>query len=71
MANSVSTETNCDGLTYKQWYDKVNAYVMNVAELGIDDLSDGPSWDSWNAGETPEDYAREMLEENGFPFDDE
>tara|TARA_R100000664_G_scaffold31691_1_gene45590 strand:+ start:736 stop:924 length:189 start_codon:yes stop_codon:yes gene_type:complete len=57
-----------NGLTYKQWYAKVDAIVMNIAGVGIDDLSDGMSVDAWSDELTPKEYATDQLENEGFPF---
>ena len=62
--------TNDQGLTFDQWYRKADMAVARVCGLGLDDLADGPSWDCWEAGYAPAEYARERLEEEGFPFDD-
>lgn len=60
-----------DGIKFKEWYDKVNVYVMSKIGLGIDDLPDGPSWDSWEGGMSPEDYGDERLREEGYSDDEE
>lgn len=57
-----------NGLTYKQWHDRVNAIVMRIAGIGIDDLADGLSADAWRDETTPKEYAIEQLENEGFPF---
>lgn len=57
-----------NGLTYNQWYAKVNAIVMSVAGVGIDDLADGMSRDAWRDELTPREYATDQLENEGFPF---
>ena len=57
-----------NGLTYKQWYAKVDAIVMNIAGVGIDDLADGMSIDAWSDELTPREYAIDQLENEGFPF---
>ena len=66
-----TTATNDNGLTFQAWYAKVDRIVSAFAGLGIEDLADGPSWDCWNDGYTPREYAYERLTEEGFPFDEE
>jgi len=58
-----------NGDTFDAWYAKVDAVVLEIAGLGIDDLPDGNSYDAWQAGGDPRDYATEQLAEDGFPFD--
>lgn len=59
--------SNCEGITYDRWIDKANAYIAEKTEgLSLDDLPDGPSWDSWHAGESPEEYAASILEDAGM-----
>ena len=55
---------------YDTWYKRVNATCMKVCGLGIDDLADHPSWDAWDSGTSPRDYVVEVLEDEGFPFDE-
>lgn len=61
-------KTNPDGLTFGQWLRAANAKCTEISGVGIDDLADGPSWDSWNAGLDPTEYVYDRLEEEGFPF---
>ena len=63
-------KTNSNGDTFEAWYRKANAECVGIAGLGIDDLADGPSYDSWADDVDPRDYAIERLEEEDFPFDD-
>ena len=60
--------TQINNLTFEAWYKKVDIAVSNIAGIGVDDLADGPSWDRWNDETTPVEYAREVLEDNDFPF---
>jgi len=60
--------TNDAGMTFKQWYARVDNAVARYCGLGIDDLPDGNSWDAWNDSVHPREYAITMLEEEGFPF---
>ncbi len=61
--------TNENGLTFDQWYAKVDYIVLDIAGVGIEDLADGNSYDAWSSGATSRDYAVMMLEEEGFPFE--
>lgn len=56
-------------LSYNDWMAQVDAYIAGICGLGSSDLADGPSRDSFNSGESPEEYARALLEEEGFPFE--
>lgn len=57
-----------NGLTFEQWYAKVDAIVIGLAGVGIDDLADGLSVDAWRDEITPREYAIEQLRNEGFPF---
>jgi hypothetical protein len=56
---------------YTRWYKECDAVCMDFIGLGIDDLPDGNSRDAFDAGETPDEYVRGKLEEEGYPLDDE
>lgn len=62
--------TNGSGLTFKEWYRKADHAVARVCGLGVDDLPDGNSYDAFISDELPADYARMILEEEGFPFNE-
>jgi hypothetical protein len=70
MSSNTETPTNGNGHTFKQWYRLADRAVEDVCGLGLDDLPDGNSWDAWNNDESPVDYARMVLEEEGFPFNE-
>lgn len=53
---------------FQAWYRKVDAIVSSIAGIGIDDLADGPSFDSFRDGASPREYAEERLADEGFPF---
>ena len=63
-------EETRNGLTFDQWLSRVNRACVQLSGLSINDLPDFASWDSWASGELPEDAARSVLEDEGFPFDD-
>lgn len=67
-AKQVSS-VNCNGLSYTAWKGRVDGYIENKCGLTADDLPDRNFWDSWNAGESPEDFARDMLEDEGMTDD--
>lgn len=56
--------------SFSNWTKEVNTHVIRFScGLGIDDLPDVDFWSGWNDGEDPKDFARQMLEEEGFIFD--
>lgn len=65
----MNIQTNEQGLTFQQWFDEANTACESLCGLGLDDLADGPSYDSWESGMSPREYAEEILEEEGFPFE--
>ena len=65
---TLDAETNDEGQTFEEWYRDVDLECSALCGLGIDDLADGPSYDCWSGGYTPAEYARERLEDEGFPF---
>lgn len=59
-----------DAEFFSEWMKDVNAYLINLSDgLGIDDLPDVDFWAGWSDGEDSKDFARQMLEEEGFLFD--
>ena len=60
------TTTNTDDLTYEAWYKRVDRAVSALCGLGIDDLPDGNSYDAYDDGMTPREYAESVLDEEGF-----
>lgn len=55
---------------FDAWKRKVNRKVMRIAGLSCDDLGDACYAAEFDAGTTPEEMARIVLEENDFPFED-
>lgn len=53
-------------MEFKDWLGEVDDYLRSKTGLTHDDFADGPSNDSWRGGVTPEDYARQLLEEAGW-----
>lgn len=51
--------------------EKVESYLLGKVGMTSSDLADGPSRDAFDGGDSPEDYANELLEDNGYPMDDE
>ena len=50
-------EKNENGLTQKEWINKVDELCMDEFGAGIYDiLGDFESWTPWNYGEDPEEY---------------
>lgn len=58
-------------MTYDEWMEEVDNYLRNKCGLVSSDLADGPSRDAFDSGNSPEDYANELLEDNGYPLGDE
>lgn len=54
---------------FESWYAACDRACIAIAGLGIDDLTDGPSHDSWESGMTPQEYVEERLAEDGFPME--
>lgn len=76
MNNPKPAETeptlNCDELSSRQWLDRVNAYLKpRTGGLTLDDFSDRLTYDAWEAGETPEEFAQDVLLEEGYDVDTE
>lgn len=59
-------ELNSDGMTYDNWLKRVNAILDEETGMTLDDFADRNTWDAWNAGEDPDEYADTVLEEEGF-----
>ncbi len=53
-------------MSYDAWMKKVDQEVSKLCGMSVHDLPDFPSWDLWDAGETPEEAAKEALREAGF-----
>jgi hypothetical protein len=53
---------------FETWYAKVDRHVSALAGVGIDDLADGNSYDAYEDGVSPKEYALDRLREEGFPF---
>jgi hypothetical protein len=58
-------------ITFEEWMRLVDSHIARRCGLTSDDLADGSSWDSWNSGMDPEEYADELLASEGFPLDDD
>lgn len=57
--------------TYNRWMNAVDAALIAQCSLPSADLADWCYRDAYEAGQSPTDVAREVLEDNDFPFDDE
>ena len=53
--------------SFEDWYREANRICVATAGVGIDGLADGPSWDAFEAGDTPGEYVSDRLAEEGFP----
>lgn len=58
-------------MTYKEWMNEVDGYLLSKCGLTSGDLADGPSRDSYDSGDSPEEYADGLLEDEGYPMEDE
>lgn len=56
---------------YQQWLNAVNLALESIAGIGMYDLPDQPFQDWYESEMTPQEAARIMLEEEGFPFDED
>ena len=52
MATTRRTYTSND-LTFERWYREVNRICMRRIGLGVEDLADFASYDTWESGATP------------------
>lgn len=55
-------------MEFEEWFNEADRICLEICGLGINDIPDGPSWDSWDSGMLPRDYVVTLLEEEGFPF---
>ena len=62
-------ERNVDGYTFGKWLSIVDAVLWDQCGLTHRDLPDGPSYDSWDSGMSPEEYALYLLYGAGFPME--
>lgn len=60
---------NQDGLSYKQYMLKVNIILAGICGLSSNDLADTDTYSAWQDCASPEDTARDILEQNDFPDD--
>lgn len=49
-------------MSFDEWKEEVNVEVANLIGLSADDLPDFRYRDAYDAGETPEDVARQVVE---------
>ena len=57
-------------MTFEQWMDRVNECIVNIAQVGRDDLPDQPWRDWFDAELTPEQAAVDALEDAGLDMAD-
>lgn len=50
----------------KTWMKEVDQAVIAISGLSVHDLADYNFRDAWEAGESPEEVADAMLEDEGF-----
>lgn len=56
------------GITFRAWWLQLEIAVWRLSGLGASDLPDFCSWDAWDACESPEAKARDLLASEGFPL---
>lgn len=56
---------------FESWMRAVDAELGRIAGVTHMDIGDQRWRDMWEDGENAEDAAREALEEEGFPFEDD
>ena len=59
----MTTTTNHE---FEAWYAQCDQICADIAGIGVDDLTDGPSYDSWEAGYSPCEYVLERLKDAGL-----
>jgi hypothetical protein len=52
--------------TFEEWFEAADTIMLETIGLGLDDLADGPSYDSYDAGVTPRAYVRQQIRAEGF-----
>lgn len=65
MSNTTPTPS------FDQWLQAVDLAVSAIAGVSVHDLADQPFRDWYDDEMSPQEAARTMLEEEGFPFDDD
>ena len=58
-------------ITFENWMKRVDTYCQHVSGLSCYDLSDTCYHDKYDMGDSPSETARQLLEEEGFPFDED
>lgn len=56
-------------MTFDEWKNKVNAEVQNLIGLSADDLPDFTYRDAFEAGESPESVAQQVVDKELELFD--
>jgi len=58
-----------NGLTFRQWYRKLDAIVSSNYGLGMDDFPDWDSYSSFSSGMTPEEGFEDFKDsQDDLPF---
>jgi len=66
---SKKSEEIINGLTFRQWYNKLDAIVASNYGLSMGDLPDWNSYDSFSSGVTPEEGFEDFKEQqDDLPF---
>lgn len=59
--------TQEEGLSYEDWFAKVDGILLDKVGIGANDGSDWPSWDTWNDGATPLDAIEAWADYQDIP----
>ena len=57
-------------MSYGEWMKQADRHCAAISGVSINDLADGASRDAFDDGVSPEDYAEELLANEGFPVAD-
>ena len=49
-------------MTFEDWQREVNNALMRMCGMAIDDLPDYDYWCAWEAGDEPEETAKQVIE---------
>lgn len=48
-------------LTFERWFQLVDIEVQKICGVSVHELSDFPSWDTWDSGASPKEGAETAL----------
>lgn len=50
-----------NNLSFERWFELVDIEVQKILGVSVHELSDFPSWDTWDSGATPAEGAQAAL----------